>query len=60
MGQPNEQPFLTDLTMETLTRLASDAHDKHEEAVRAGDQPNQQYWAGYLLAIRHLFELEEE
>ena len=58
MGRP-DQSLLT-LTMEDLKRLAHDAQANLEEAVKNGDQPNQMFWTGYMLCIRHLYEGEEE
>ena len=58
MGRP-DQPLLT-LTMEDLKRLAHDAQANLERATKDGDQPNQMFWTGYMLCIRHLYEGEEE
>lgn len=46
--------------MEDLERLAIFASDKLELAQSKGDQANQMYWSGYLLALRHLFEAINE
>ena len=56
MGRP-DQPLLT-LTMEDLKRLAHDAQANLERATKDGDQPNQMFWTGYMLCIRHLYEGE--
>ena len=58
MGRPDQQ--LLTLTMDDLKRLAHDAQSQLERATKDGDQPNQMFWTGYLLCIRHLYEGEEE
>ena len=58
MGRPDQQ--LLTLTMDDLKRLAHDAQSNLEGATKDGDQPNQMFWTGYLLCIRHLYEGEEE
>ena len=46
--------------MDDLKRLAHDAQDNLERAVKDGDQPNQMFWTGYMLCIRHIYEGEQE
>lgn len=58
MGRPDQQ--LLTLTMDDLKRLAHDAQSRLERATKDGDQPNQMFWTGYLLCIRHLYEGEQE
>lgn len=49
-----------DTTREAVVRLLRDAHRNYTEALEDGKTGTSSYWLGYMVALRHVLESENE
>ena len=48
-----------DVSVSSINSLLVDAYGRYEKAFRAGD-PDQRYWDGYIRALHHVIEMEDQ
>lgn len=47
------------VSVEAVKGLLIDAYIRYEKAFHAGD-PDQRYWDGYIRALHHVIEMEDQ
>jgi len=58
-SEPNDDKML-DVSIGTLKRLRIAAGDRQNEAQRDGRQMAATWWDGYLCALRHVYQAQDE
>ena len=48
-----------DVSVEAVKRLLINSYTMYEQAFRNGD-PDQRYWDGYIRALHHVIEMEDQ
>ncbi len=48
-----------DVTVDAVRNLLIEGYNRYNEAFRNGD-PDQRYWDGYIRALHHVIEMEDE
>jgi hypothetical protein len=48
-----------DVSVLAIKNLLIDAYSRYDKAFREGD-PDQRYWDGYIRALHHVIEMEDE
>jgi hypothetical protein len=48
-----------DVTADAVRNLLIEGYNRYNEAFRNGD-PDQRYWDGYIRALHHVIEMEDE